>query len=70
MEVGGQLKAPPGLPPPFPEGGKASGAHWMGGWERPRTDLDAVEKRKMSCLSRELNSDSSAVQAVGRCYTD
>jgi len=26
--------------------GKDSGAHWMEGWQDPRSDLNAVAKRK------------------------
>jgi hypothetical protein len=36
MEVSDQLHAR----------GKEPSTHWIGGWVGPRTDLDAVEKRK------------------------
>jgi hypothetical protein len=32
--------------------------------------LDAVEKRKISCLYRKSNPDSSEFQSVARRYTD
>jgi hypothetical protein len=31
----------------FTPGYKATGTHWTGGWEGPRTGLDAVEARKI-----------------------
>jgi hypothetical protein len=40
------------------------GSHWIGGHVGPIAGLDAVEKRKISCVCRESNSDSSAVHPV------
>jgi hypothetical protein len=34
---------------------------WIWGWMTPRADLNAVEKRKVSCLCCALNSDFSGV---------
>jgi hypothetical protein len=70
MEMGGQLQAAPALPPFLIRRGKTSGTRWFGAWAWLRTDLVSVEKIKISFFSRELNSDTSASQAVGLCYTN
>jgi hypothetical protein len=43
---------------------KSRGAQYVGGWVGPRTRLDAVEKRKISCTFLELNTDSSIILSV------
>jgi hypothetical protein len=55
MEVGGQLYDSAALRP------------GIGGWIDPRAALDAVEYRKVSCLSRKSNP---AVQQVTHWYTE
>jgi hypothetical protein len=42
----------PGL---YTTGRRAPVIHCVGGWVGPRADLDAVAKRKISCLLREFN---------------
>jgi hypothetical protein len=37
------------------------GTHWIVGWVGLRAGLDAVEYRKIPCLSRESNTDSMAI---------
>jgi hypothetical protein len=39
----------------YPQG-KTPGTHWIGGWVGPRAVLDAVVKRKIPSLRRQLNS--------------
>jgi hypothetical protein len=39
----------------FTTGERAPGSHWLGGSVGPRACLEAVEKRKISCLFRESN---------------
>jgi hypothetical protein len=34
---------------------RAPGTHWIGGWVDPRDGLEAIEKRKTSCLWWESN---------------
>jgi hypothetical protein len=43
--MSGQLHTPAFLDP---GGEEPSGAHWIGGWVKPRDGLDAAEKRKIS----------------------
>jgi hypothetical protein len=38
--------------------------HWIGHWIGHRTGLDAVEKRKTSCLYQELNHNASGIQII------
>jgi hypothetical protein len=40
------------------------GTHFIGGWVDPWDGVDVLEKRKMSCLYRQSNPDSSVVQPV------
>jgi hypothetical protein len=52
MEVSGQLHAMVTLLPgeePLPS------TYWIGGWVGLRSDLDNMEKRKISCPCRESN---------------
>jgi hypothetical protein len=49
MEMSGQLQVPTALAPEK----RACLIHWIGGWVGHRADLDAAEKRKISCLCRE-----------------
>jgi hypothetical protein len=42
LEVGGWVQALAALPP----GERASGSHWIGGWEGSRAGLDDVEKSR------------------------
>jgi hypothetical protein len=48
MKVSGHLHAPASLLP-----GKAVGTHWIGGWAGRRTNMNAVEKDRISCGPRE-----------------
>jgi hypothetical protein len=43
---------------------KAPGTHWIGGWVGPRVVLDAVVKRKIPSLRREMNPRTPIVQPV------
>lgn len=43
---------------------KIPGAPWTGGWEGPRVDLDALEKKEGSCPRPKLSQDSCDVQPV------
>jgi hypothetical protein len=49
MEVGGQLFTL--------ATGKAQPSYWTGCWMGSRVNLDAKEKRTLSCSCQELNSD-------------
>jgi hypothetical protein len=40
--------------------------HWIGGWVGPRTSLEALTKRKISCLCWESIHDSSDVQPAAQ----
>jgi len=40
------------------------GTYWICGWVTPRNSLDVFEERKISCLRRELNLDSSVIHLV------
>jgi hypothetical protein len=42
----------------FTPGETATGSCWIGGWLGLKAGLDAVEKRKISCLYRESNRDT------------
>jgi len=53
MEIGGQLHAPPTLPPQM-----NPGAHGTGGWTDPKAGLDNLEKRKLSCPCQDSNAGS------------
>jgi hypothetical protein len=46
-----------------------SGTHWIGGWVRPRTGVDDMERRK-SYPYRHSNSDPSPLELVDSRYTD
>jgi hypothetical protein len=48
----------------------APSTYWLRGWMRLRAVLEAVEKRKIDCLSWESNSDSSIVQPKSGGYAD
>jgi hypothetical protein len=52
MEVSCQIVAPAAFEP-----GQGPGTHWKGGLVDPIAGLDAMEKRKPSCLCRESNPD-------------
>jgi hypothetical protein len=41
-----------------------NGTRWTGDWMALRAGLDAVEKRKIFCLCRETNPDSSIAKRV------
>jgi hypothetical protein len=69
-----------GMAPPFLtlalDGGKwpasrpgciSPSTYWIGGWVGPRAGLNTIEKRKMSCPSREL---TPAAQPIVCHYTD
>ena len=53
MNVSGQLHAPATLPL-----GKSLGSHLMEGWVGPRTSLDILARRKISCPYWDSNQDS------------
>jgi hypothetical protein len=49
----------------YPQGERAPGTHWVGGWVGPRAGLDAVKgERKNFCSCLESKTDSSAVHPV------
>jgi len=54
MEVRGQLYAPAALPPR-----KKSGANLIGGWVGRKAGLEDLEKRNISCPSRDSNPGPS-----------
>jgi hypothetical protein len=54
MEAGDQLHAARFTPEE-----SASDVNLIGGWLGPRASLDASQKRKISCLWRELTYESS-----------
>jgi hypothetical protein len=45
----------------FTPGLRVPGTHWIGGWEGPRADLDAVAKRK---ISARTGNQTPVVQSV------
>jgi hypothetical protein len=45
----------PSYPGHFTLRERDAGLQWTGGWVDPRSSLNAVEKRKFSCLCWELN---------------
>jgi hypothetical protein len=67
MEISCQLHAPAALSPPPTE--RASVTHCIGGWEGPRTGLNAVEKRKNSFTVPTGNRTAVTQPASGH-YTD
>jgi hypothetical protein len=50
----------------FMPGERAPGTRWIRGCLGPKTYLDAVEKRKISCHCQESNPDSSTTEPVAR----
>jgi hypothetical protein len=40
------------------------GKSWTEGWVDPRTSLDAVKKREISCPNQEMTSNSSAIWPI------
>jgi hypothetical protein len=40
--------------------GKSPDINWVGGWMVPRANLDAVEKRKISCPYQKLDPSVSS----------
>jgi hypothetical protein len=45
-------------------GGRGPGTHWIGGWVGPTADLDAVEKKEISCLCSGSNPDFMIFQPI------
>jgi hypothetical protein len=43
---------------------KSPSTHWIGGWVRPRANIDAVANRKIPCPCRESNPGRSAHSLV------
>jgi hypothetical protein len=52
----------------FTPGERAPSIHWIGGWVSPRSGLDAMKKKEISCRNRKSNLDSSTVQPVASRY--
>jgi hypothetical protein len=51
----------------FTPGGRAPGAHWIGGWEGPRVGLDTVSKRRINytyIISSRINIFSIAFKGL------
>jgi len=46
----------------FTLGEQAPVTRWIGGWMGPRIGLDAVAKKRKSCLCRELNPGRTPAQ--------
>ena len=63
MQVNGQLHVLAVLPP-----GNNPRSHSIGGWMGPRTSLDILEKRKISCLSRIQIPDNPAQALITLHY--
>jgi hypothetical protein len=53
----------------FTPGDRTPATHWIGGWVDPRAGMDAMEKRKISFLSRELNPGRPARSPVANWNT-
>jgi hypothetical protein len=47
----------------------ALGTHWIGSWVAPRTVLETVEKKEISCLCQESNPDCSVVHRLYAYWT-
>jgi len=60
MEVSGHFHAPAALLPDKGPGYNRAKGDWMG----PRVGMDALKKRKIACLCRESNHDSSVVWPI------
>jgi hypothetical protein len=54
----------------FTPKGRIPGTHWIGGWVGPRAVLDAVVKKKITCLRRESNPRTPIFQPAVQRYTD
>jgi hypothetical protein len=52
-----------------PEEEEVTSTSWIRNFMKPRSGLEALEKRKISCPYRELNADSFVVQVIKKSHT-
>jgi hypothetical protein len=64
---GGEWSA--SIPDRLTAGEEASSMHWTGGWLLPRVGLDAVSKRKISCLCSRRESNPRSSNSCPNHYT-